>query len=199
LPGFHAIVLAAGQSSRMGREKASLPWLDGKSLLAWTIETLESAGWDSLAVVGPSQLETWNRLLPGRIVLNPSPELGKHTSLVKGVEQIPSNASHILVTAVDQPRLPLVYLRLREEAQNHSERILVPDREGHRGHPVVLNGSLRSALLGVSECTLGLRGLLDAHATETCRLRLCDPAWLRWDVNTLADYDEAFHFFQMHA
>lgn len=38
---FHAIILAAGQSARMGREKSSLPWLKGQPLLLWMVEELQ--------------------------------------------------------------------------------------------------------------------------------------------------------------
>ena len=36
--------MAAGRSSRMGREKSRLPWLDGKMLLPWIVDELTSAG-----------------------------------------------------------------------------------------------------------------------------------------------------------
>ena len=95
-----------------------------------------------------------------------------------------------------QPRPKALYRRLREAAQTHGRKILVPDRQGGRGHPVVLASSFRNELLALDENSQGLRGLLDAHREETGRLPDCNPAWLRWDLNTSGAYEEALAFFQ---
>ena len=50
---FHAIILAAGQSARMGREKSSLPWLEGQPLLLWMVEELSAGGWQPVVVLRP--------------------------------------------------------------------------------------------------------------------------------------------------
>jgi molybdenum cofactor cytidylyltransferase len=194
---FYAIILAAGQSSRMGREKSSLPWLRGQPLLLWMVEELAAGGWQPVVVLSPQNFAFWNSALPrGCAVANPEPERGKTTSLAAGVQRVPPDAKWLLITAVDQPRPRALYCRLREAAQTHSGKILVPDRQGGRGHPVVLADSLRNQLLALDEGSEGLRGLLDAHREETCRLRDCNPAWLRWDLNTPGDYEEALEFFQ---
>lgn len=53
----YALILAAGQSRRMGRPKAFLPWLDEKPLVAWMTEKLTAAGWQPRAVLGPALFE----------------------------------------------------------------------------------------------------------------------------------------------
>jgi len=192
----YAIILAAGASGRMGRPKADLPWLDGKPLLAWTMDALIRAGWNSRVVLSPSLAATWIPRLPSNsLVVNPRPERGKITSLVAGVEVLPRAAKWILITAIDQPRPPALYQRLREEVESATQKILVPNHLGHRGHPIVLSGALRDELLAVREDSFGLRGFLDAHREETRRLPGCDPSWLRWDFNTPDAYEEAFAFF----
>ncbi len=197
MAGFHAIILAAGRSARMGREKSSLPWLKGQPLLLWMVEELSVAGWSPVVVLRPEHFAFWEFALPKDCaVVNPEPERGKTTSLAAGLHHVPPDAKWLLLTAVDQPRPPALYRRLREAAQTHSGRILVPDRLGGRGHPVVLAGSLRNQLLALDEGSQGLRGLLNAHREETCRLPDCNPAWLRWDLNTPGVYEEALAFFQ---
>lgn len=190
-----ALILAAGSSTRMGREKAGLPWLNGLPLLLWMVETLSSAGWRPLVVLGPAQLEFWVPSLPhGCAVLNPHPEHGKTTSLKAGISAVPREAKHILVTAVDQPRPRAVYSRMFDAARSHHQTILVPDRDGHRGHPVVLPGHLRGELLETTEESAGLHGLLGRHKVE--RLPGFDPRVLQWDLNTPADHEEALRFFE---
>ena len=195
--GFHAIILAAGQSSRMGREKSRLPWIDGKVLLPWMVDALAAAGWRTRAIVGPESFAYWNAILPaGCTVLNPDPSRGKTSSLACGARGLPPDTKWILISAVDQPRLPEIYRRLRQEARASSARIIVPARE--RGHPVVLSGTLRDELLSLNENSLGLRGLLDAHRSEIYRLPDGNPAECQWDLNTPAAYEEALKFFQEH-
>jgi molybdenum cofactor cytidylyltransferase len=197
--GFYAVVLAAGKSGRMGREKARLPWLDGKPLLQWTMEALATSGWRPLVVLGPAHFASWAAELPaGCVVLNPDPARGKTTSLAAGIRSVPTDARRILVTAVDQPRPPALYGRLRREAETSTDKILVPDRLGGRGHPVVIAGSARNELLALDENSFGLRGWLDAHRAETRRLPDCDPAWLSWDLNTPDAYEAALGFFRDH-
>lgn len=194
---YFAIVLAAGNSGRMGREKARLPWLDGKSLLQWTVDVLESAGWQPLVVLGPNHFAYWNAELPaGCAVLNPDPSRGKTTSLAAGVQSVQRDATRILITSADQPRPPALYERLRRESETSREKILLPDHCGKRGHPIVIAGSARDELLALGEDSQGLRGWLDAHRAETRRLMDCDPAWLKWDLNTPAEYEEALGFFK---
>ena len=194
---FHAIILAAGRSARMGREKSSLPWLKGLPLLLWMVEELSVAGWSPVVVLRPEHFAFWEFALPkGCAVANPEPDRGKTTSLAAGLHHVPPDTKWLLLTAVDQPRPAALYRRLREAAQAHGGRILVPDRLGGRGHPVVLAGSLRNQLLALDEGSQGLRGFLDAHREETYRLPDCNPAWLRWDLNTPGVYEEALAFFQ---
>ena len=177
---FHAIILAAGRSARIGREKSS-----------------SVAGWGPVVVLRRENFAFWKSALPqGCAVLNPEPELGKTTSLAAGLHHVPPDAKWLLLTAVDQPRPPALYRRLREAAQTHSSGIIVPDRLGGRGHPVVLASSMRNELLALDEGSQGLRGLLDAHREETYRLLDCNPAWLRRDLNTPRVYEEALAFFQ---
>jgi molybdenum cofactor cytidylyltransferase len=197
MTGFHAIILAAGRSTRMGREKCSLPWLDGKPLLMWMAGELAAAGWQPVAVVRPERLAYWSSLLPaGCTVANPDPDRGKTTSVAAGLRHVTPEAGWLMVTSVDQPCPPALYRRLRREAEMHPAKIIVPGREGGRGHPVVLDASLREELLALDEASQGLRGLLDAHRAETYRLPDDDPAQWQWDLNTPAAYEEALAFFR---
>lgn len=195
--GFHALILAAGRSSRMGREKARLPWVGGKTLLSWMVDALSQAGWKTTAVLGPDSFAYWNATLPaGCAVRNPDPARGKTSSLICGVETLPPDAGWILISAVDQPRPPALYHRLRAAAAAHPAKILVPTREGSRGHPVVLTGALRHELLALEEKSQGLRGLLDSHRAETYRLTDGDAAEWQFDMNTPDAYDRALRSFQ---
>lgn len=193
-----AIILAAGASDRMGREKGGLAWLDGKTLLAWMVEALAGVGWQPFVVLGPHNVSNWSGKLPGATVcLNPEPLRGKITSVAAGLEKLPPQCERLLITAVDQPRPPELYRLLAEKAE--SAAIVVPDNAGRRGHPVVFEGRFRNAILAsLAEDRLGLRGFLDEHRGETTRIP-CPADWLRWDFNTPEAYEEALAWFREKA
>lgn len=193
---YQALILAAGRSSRMGTPKPQLPWLEEKPLLLWLVEKISAGGWRPVVVLGPAEFDFWRESLDGQTVLNPAPERGKTTSVAIGAARLPVSAKKILITSVDQPRPAALYRQLREIAETRPEKIVVPDWQGSRGHPVVLCGSLREQLLALGESSLGLRSLLDSHRAETYRVPGCDPSWLKWDLNTPQDYREALAFFQ---
>ncbi|MDX2227021.1 MAG: nucleotidyltransferase family protein [Verrucomicrobiae bacterium] len=192
---FTAIILAAGLSSRMGREKAALPWVGGTTLLEWTVALLVQTGWNPVVVLGSHNYPLWLPRLPQRqLVHNARSQSGKITSLAAGVREVPEEEGFFLVTSVDQPRPGEVYELLRQVCLQGNDPILVPDRAGRRGHPVVFHNRFRADLMHLSEATLGMRGFLDGQAGVIRRVP-CDPRWLSWDCNTPDTYREALDWF----
>lgn len=156
-----AVILAAGLSQRMGSDKAELPWLDGKLLLEWTVDTLLRSGWQPVVVLGPHNHARWIDALPrALVVLNPHAGDGKTTSISAGVQALPPEMHSILLTGIDQPRPPALYANLRREADRRTESIIAPDKNGRSGHPIVCHARLRGRLTHLREDHQGLRGLL---------------------------------------
>ncbi|HEY5791845.1 MAG TPA: NTP transferase domain-containing protein, partial [Chthoniobacterales bacterium] len=176
----------------------SLPWLGGQRLLPWMMESLAANGWQPLVVTGPEYFDSWSRELGGeRVALNPHPEAGKTTSLAAGISRLPARAEWILLTSVDQPRLPGLYLRLRRAVPPPGgQTLVVPDWAGRRGHPVVLAASLLPELRALDEDSRGLRGFLDRHDSELMRMPGEPPGSLDWDVNTPEAYQKALAYFR---
>ncbi|CAN5815772.1 hypothetical protein BH09VER1_BH09VER1_33720 [soil metagenome] len=196
-PEYSAIILAAGFSSRMGRDKASLSWLGGRSLLEWTVEALREGGWNPIVVLGPHNHAAWGDYFPKEmLVLNPDPGRGKTSSIATGVSVLSSSAKYILFAGVDQPRPPVVYRLLNEAA--HPDRIVAPGDGAHRDHPIVVGARWRKQLLALNEQAEGLRGLMDANRESLARVP-CDPEWLRWDCNTPDAYEAALEWFRKSA
>ncbi len=196
---FVAIILAAGASQRMGQDKASLPWLHGKTLLEWMAESLSQNGWKPVVVLGPHNHQDWiGRLCVATLVLNSRASEGKTTSLATGAQALPERVHSIMLTAVDQPRPPALYRLLRESAVQRAEPIIVPENGRRRGHPIVLKNILRERLTHLNEEALGLRELLNEHVASVHRLP-CEPDWLRWDCNTPVAYKEALRWFECHS
>lgn len=195
-PEYAGIILAAGVSGRMGRDKTQLPWLGGELLLPWLVRAFDENGWRPIVVLGPHNHGRWVDELPeATLCLNEAPERGKTTSLALALAAVPAEARHIMVSAVDQPRLPELYGLLRQAAEERKEMVIVPDEKGHRGHPVVLKATLRESFRRLSEGASGLRGLLDEQLSSTYRMP-CPLEWMGWDCNTPEAYRAALGWFE---
>lgn len=186
-----AIVLAAGASTRMGSDKASLPWLSGEWLLSWTVRALEEAQLDVLVVVGLHNANTWERALGSRrVVINPRSVEGKWTSLMAGFSAAGPGTSDLLITAVDQPRPVSVYQALLSGRRATGAPLVATDNCGRPGHPLLVGAELGPALLNLDEASQGLRRLVKEQRD---RMHLVShPApWAECDLNTPERYRQA--------
>jgi molybdenum cofactor cytidylyltransferase len=190
-----AIVLAAGESTRMGRPKALLPW-GGASLLIWQIEQLKLAGVDDVVVVLGHEAEAVQAALgqsAARAVLNPDYRTGRASSLRAGAAAV-RDTDAVLIVGVDQPRPAAVSLSLIERWRETRPVVVVPTHAGRRGHPVLVDGSLLAELRTATEEEMGLRGILVRHADKT--LEVSSGPVVTVDLNTPADYQatvDRFH------
>lgn len=204
-----AILLSAGESTRMGRPKALLPWGDS-TLIEWQIGELRAAGVDSIVVVLGHDAQA---ILPkvsdaARAVVNEEYREGRASSLRTGASALPDSADPIVVLSVDQPRPRDVHGRLLASHHESGALITVPVSDGKRGHPVVLSGSLLSELRAATEEQLGLHGVLEAHAAEVQERPFVMLAhesmanepdlaalYIHLDLNTPQDYEDALALF----
>jgi molybdenum cofactor cytidylyltransferase len=192
-----AILLAAGESTRMGQPKALLPW-GGDTLIEYQIRELTAADVSHVIVVlghqtddirtrvPPSTGSGWNL----RTIVNQNYQDGRATSLRAGAATLPGGADPILVLNVDQPR-PKELLRRLVEAHVASDALISRPVFGNRhGHPIVLSGSLLDELRSVDEKTQGLLGVVNAHRDEMQDVDLVDERVLV-GFNTPEEYEEA--------
>jgi molybdenum cofactor cytidylyltransferase len=184
----NALLLAAGESTRMGELKALLPW-DGRPLLQYAVDQLIASPIKRVAVVLGHQGETLRALLPRDhrllAVDNPLYREGKVSSILAGVAALPAEG-HVLVLGVDQPRPAALLTRVIEAHLEGGTPITVAAYRERRGHPVIFAPSLRPDLLALEEATEGLRAVLRRHADS---VRLCEtgsPLALT-NLNTPAD------------
>lgn len=187
-----AILLAAGESRRMRRPKALLPW-QGVPLVQYQVQALRDGGADDVIVVlghAADRVQAVLAGLPVHVVVNDAYRTGKCSSIRRGVAAVPAAAEAILILGVDQPRPPWLIRRLIDEHRAYGQPITVPVHGGHRGHPVLLAALLRDEILAIAEETQGLRAVLDRHAQATHRV-LFDTDLVHLDLNTPAIYEEA--------
>ena len=198
MSGVSAIILAAGESTRMGRLKALLPWRD-RTLIEYQVESLREAGVDQvIAVVGHrwEEVEAPVKGLPGvDTAVNLDYREGKTTSIKTGLSRVSPSAQAILVLAVDQPRPVGILKSLIDAHLGQDNLITCPEHSGHRGHPFIFSASLMPELSAITEEGQGLREVVDAHKSDTYRLAV-DNAIVNADMNSPEDLKEAERLFE---
>jgi molybdenum cofactor cytidylyltransferase len=194
-----AILLAAGESTRMGRLKQLLPW-DGVPLIAWQVGQLRLAGAEDVIVVVGHEAEQISSAVPSdaSIVVNEAYKQGRATSLRCGAAATPDDSEAILILSVDQPRPAWLSRRLIERWRATHALIVSPKFAKGYGHPILLDGSLLKELRDVSDETLGLRAVIDRHVERAESLLVTNDA-LHVDLNTPSDYESALKAYQRGA
>ena len=186
-----ALLLAAGESTRMGRLKQLLEW-DGAPLVAWHAAQLRDAGAEDVVVVLGHAAEEIRGAVPdfATVVVNEAYKEGRATSLRRGAEALPENTEAVLILSVDQPRPAWLAKRLIERWRDGRPKVVSPRFEKGYGHPILLDGSLVAELRAVSDETLGLRAVIDRYAGEAVSVSIANQA-VHVDLNTPADYEAA--------
>lgn len=156
-----AIILAAGFSSRMGRDKALLD-LGGQSALERIVSSYQSAGVRRIMVVtGQNHTPLRQLNLNVELVRNPVPEEGMFSSVKSGVVALGDCCDPFFIHPVDTPlvcqhTLHQLFQTLEQQIENDA---VIPCCTGKRGHPPLLHQRLRDAIRTYTGIN-GLRGLL---------------------------------------
>ena len=189
-----AILLAAGESRRMGSLKALLPW-QGSTLLAHQISSLRLAGIDPVVVVLGHQAGQLRPLVEGKegVIwqLNPDYWQGKTTSIKAGLNALgPGQPSAILILNVDQPRSAETIRLLLQQHRDGGRSITIPRYRGKGGHPIVVDSALLEELKMIDEESLGVKAVVRRHQEATLLVEMDTPEVL-WDLNTPEEYQAA--------
>ncbi|MFH1031465.1 MAG: nucleotidyltransferase family protein [Chloroflexota bacterium] len=188
-----AILLAAGESTRLGKLKALLPW-QGKTLLQHQINALIKAGVTEIIVVLGHQADKLSPLIETtpqiKVVRNPHYRQGKTTSIKAGLKVINPASDTILILGVDQPRSAATLKALLKHHQKTKALITIPEYRGKGGHPPIFSASLIPELMAITEEQAGLRAVINRPGREVKRLEMPSEEVLL-DINTTADYERA--------
>ncbi len=184
-----AIVLAAGMSRRMGRNKLLLD-LQGKPVLHWVLEALQCAGVSPIYVVTGHQADEVQACcdaLPAssKTVFNPHYETGRASSIKAGLSALDDEVPGVLIMPGDVPFISTQLVMALQSEFARTNRICFPLVDGKKGHPVVFPRSAFPLLQGL-EGDETLRDYMLSNPKHTAPLQWDDEACLL-DVDTPTD------------
>ena len=183
-----ALLLAAGQSRRMGAFKPLLPFGD-RSVIQSCIANLRTASVDEIiVVVGHRADEVREHLHHANVAfaLNDDPKSEMSVSIARGVEQLSAEPDALLIALVDHPAVSGDTIKDITDAWFAGAHLVQPEDHGRGGHPVLIDLKYRQDLLHLDQ-QRGLRALFDAHRDQVRRLPVDSPFIAR-DMDTWEDY-----------
>lgn len=184
-----AIVLAAGESKRMGSTKQLLRFGD-KTLVEHVVDNVLASNVGETIVVIGCQASSVGAVLknrPVKLVLNENYREGMSTSIRAAMEQGSSAAQGVLIVLGDQPGVTAdVIDKLVSSFEGGKGRIIVPVYKGRRGNPVLFDIKYKAELMKLSG-DVGAREVVAAHPGDVCELDVGSEGILE-DIDTEQDY-----------
>jgi len=183
-----ALLLAAGQSRRMGAFKPLLPFGES-TVIESCIANLRGASVDEIiVVVGHRADEVREHLQNANVTfaLNDDPASEMSVSIARGVEQVSAQRDALLIALVDHPAVSSDTIKTIVDAWFEGAQFVQPEFNGRGGHPVLIDLKYRHELRHLDP-QKGLRALFDAHRDQVRRLAVDSPFVAR-DMDTWEDY-----------
>ena len=189
-----AVVLSAGESSRMGSPKALLP-ISGVPFIEEIVRALKGTKIDRIIVVLGHHAEEIQKMiarLPVTFVVNRDYAKGQLSSLIVAIrslaaEKTTEKVDGVLVHLVDHPFIsPALVDHMIDRFYETKKLIVIPRCGGRRGHPVIFSSRLFPELLS-APLEKGAKIVVHAHRDETLEIET-DFAGVTIDIDTPEEY-----------
>jgi len=157
-----AVILAAGESRRMGRPKLLLR-IKGKRMIEWVVDSFKGVVDELVVVLGhdPESLIPTLEELGTRWVVNENYREGMVSSFKKGLERL-KNYDAVFLALGDQPFVDQDFLMKAVDAWKEGAKIVSPVYKGKKGHPVLFDQSLFDEILSLREHGM-IRDVIHRH------------------------------------
>ena len=187
--GIWAIVLAAGESKRMGTPKMLLPYND-VTIIEQVIRNLMDANVDRVVVVvgaGKEEIMKVPRRYDVFHCYNENYKSGMLSSVKCGFYSLPEGCLAALIMPGDQPMTgPGEINRVISSFLENDRGLIMAVHNGKRGHPLIVDMKYLEEVLSLPE-EAGLRALAERHPDDVLESDTDDPSVLR-DIDTQEDY-----------
>jgi len=184
-----AILLAAGESKRMGEPKLLLPF-GSSTILEQAVDNLLNSRVDEvIVVVGDRAQEMIKRIAnrPVKVAINPVYHEGMGTSIVRGLSLVDSKALAVMLVLADQPLIDSETInRLIEAFFSHDKGIVIPAYKGRRGHPIIFSTKYKEELLGLKG-DVGGKQIIREHPDDILEVAVKSQS-INIDIDTMDNY-----------
>ena len=186
---YAAVLLAAGDSQRMGTPKAMLEFRKGINFLEACLQAFRDFGCAEVVVVVNAQL--YERLQSNEVsqpenahfILNNHPERGRFFSLQCGLKAL-SAEMNTFFHNVDNPFITPEVLKALISREKTAD-VICPVYQGKRGHPVLITGKVVSDIISERNYDWNLRDYLDRYHNESVQVTYPN---ILVNINTPEDY-----------
>ena len=185
-----AVILAAGDSSRMGQPKALLAY-KGQTFLESILQKVQLAGIDKIVVMtGKHDAQIRENIKSSgawTYIRNPHPEKGQLSSTQIALRKVPDKTTGVIQILVDHPQVKLsTYKAIVYKALTSPNCIIIPSFNGKNGHPVYFGRKYFSELLS-APIDKGARVVVHQNKNEVIRISVPDSGILQ-DIDLPKDY-----------
>jgi len=185
------LVLAAGQSKRMGAPKLTMPWAEGRTVVGCVVAALRGGGVGRILVVVGAERAAVEAALAGEAVetvVNERFAEGEMLlSIQVGLRAMPVQAQAAMIVPGDLPAIqPETVAAVADAWRADPTRLCAPVHGGRRGHPVVIPRRLWTEVLALREGE-SMRSFLRRYEAEIVRVDVPDPG-IHKDIDTPEDY-----------
>jgi molybdenum cofactor cytidylyltransferase len=184
-----AILLAAGESNRMGQPKQLMPFGQITIVEKAIDNLLNSAISETIVVLGYKDEEIRKTIVgkPVKIAINPDYQQGMSTSIIAGLKQINKRAQAVLIALGDQPFVDSQTINNLVETFTASKRgIIIPIYQGRRGNPAIFTIKYKNELLNLKG-DIGGREIIKRHPDDVLEVAVnCQGVLL--DIDTTENY-----------
>ena len=184
-----AILLAAGQSKRMGELKQLMPF--GQStIVEQAIDNLVGSAVNEVIVVVGYKAEDVIKTIAAKavkLVINPDYEQGMSTSVIAGLNLVHSGVQAVMLALGDQPLVNSQTInRLIDEFRDRDKGIAIPTYQGRRGHPIIFAIKYKEKLLELKG-DVGGRQIIKDHPNDVLEVVVNSESIIA-DFDTTGDY-----------
>jgi molybdenum cofactor cytidylyltransferase len=190
-----AVVLAAGKSSRMGKNKLLLE-VAGRTVLDRLLDTLDDSAVDEVFVVfghRPEKLAPIVGAHRAEAVMNPNYEDGMTSSFKAGLDRVDADATFLILGDQLGLRTELLAL-MADRMENDADALIVsPVHEGRKGHPVLFRRALFAEILGLGPDET-MRDVVQRH--EDAHALVEGDIWCTLDMDTPEEFEKIRRLFE---
>ncbi|MDI6779411.1 MAG: nucleotidyltransferase family protein [Bacteroidota bacterium] len=188
---IYGVILAAGESTRMGSSKALLK-IGDKTFLEFVVGRIKSAGVSKIiAVLGHNaeKIISQTNCPDVKFIINENYQKGQLSSIQAGINSLPEDAEAAIIFPVDRPLVTSELVnKLIQKYLETKAPVVVPIFGAKRGHPIIFSSNVFKEILRAPE-DVGARAVVWAHHNEVAEVQTSEEGILI-NIDTLEMYSK---------